>query len=146
MFNYDGLGKNFQFVSWNGEQFYFMPYDLDSVWGSNWAGNGTIAADSTLTISDLPLATVNFWKKVKIAYATELKARYKELRDLKIFHEDTVYEICFELASKYPKDLILTEFNRWPNLPSKNFSNVNQIVSWAKQRLAHLDNQYEYVA
>lgn len=146
LFNYDGLGKNFQFVSWNGEQFYFMPYDLDSIWGSNWAGNGTIAADSTLTISDLPLATVNFWKKVKITYATELKARYKELRDLKIFHEDTVYEICFELASKYPKDLILTEFNRWPNLPSKNFSNVNQIVSWAKQRLAHLDNQYEYVA
>lgn len=145
-FNYDGLGKNFQFVSWNGTQFYFMPYDLDSIFGSNYAGTGTIAANEPLAKGDVPQNTVNFWNKLKTTFANDLKLRYKQLRDLKIFHEDTVYQICFELASKYPRDLILTEFDKWPDLPSKTYSNVNQIVSWSKQRLAYLDTQYEYTA
>lgn len=145
-FNYDGLGKNFQFVSWDGTQFYFMPYDLDSIFGSNYAGTGTVAANEVLTKGDLPQATKDFWNKLKTTFSNDLKLRYKQLRDLKIFHEDTIYQICFELASKYPRDLILTEFDKWPDLPSKTYSNVNQIVSWSKQRLAYLDTQYEYIA
>ena len=145
-FNYDGLGKNFQFVSWNGVQFNFMPYDLDSIFGSNWSGTGTVPANNALDIGDLPQNSRAFWTKLKTAYLADMKARYKQLRDAKIFHEDNIHKICTDLASKYPRDLILTEFAKWPNLPSKTYSNVNQIVSWSKQRLAYLDTQYEYIA
>ena len=145
-FNYDGLGKNFQFVSWNGVQFNFMPYDLDSIFGSNWSGTGTVPANNALDIGDLPQNSRAFWAKLKTAYLADMKARYKQLRDAKIFHEDNIHKICTDLASKYPRDLILTEFAKWPNLPSKTYSNVNQIVSWSKQRLAYLDTQYEYIA
>ncbi|MDI9723350.1 CotH kinase family protein [Acinetobacter baumannii] len=144
--NYDGLGKNFQFVSWNGVQFNFMPYDLDSIFGSNFSGTGTMPANGTLDIGDLPQNSRDFWIKLKTAYLSDMKLRYKQLRDAKIFHEDNVYKICMDLASKYPRDLILTEFDKWPDLPSKTYSNVNQIVSWSKQRLAYLDTQYEYIA
>lgn len=144
--NYDGLGKNFQFVSWNGVQFNFMPYDLDSIFGSNYSGTGTMPANGTLDIGDLPQNSRDFWIKLKTAYLSDMKLRYKQLRDAKIFHEDNVYKICMDLASKYPRDLILTEFDKWPDLPSKTYSNVNQIVSWSKQRLAYLDTQYEYIA
>ncbi|WND04500.1 CotH kinase family protein [Acinetobacter soli] len=144
--NYDGLGKNFQFVSWNGVQFNFMPYDLDSIFGSNYSGTGTMPANGVLDISDLPQNSRDFWIKLKTAYLSDMKLRYKQLRDAKIFHEDNVYKICMDLASKYPRDLILTEFGKWPDLPSKTYSNVNQIVSWSKQRLAYLDTQYEYIA
>lgn len=144
--NYDGLGKNFQFVSWNGVQFNFMPYDLDSIFGSNYSGTGTMPANGVLDIGDLPQNSRLFWSKLKTAYLVDMKARYKQLRDAKIFHEDNVYKICMDLASKYPRDLILTEFEKWPDLPSKTYSNVNQIVSWSKQRLAYLDTQYEYIA
>lgn len=144
--NYDGLGKNFQFVSWNGVQFNFMPYDLDSIFGSNYSGTGTMPANGILDISDLPQNSRDFWIKLKTAYLSDMKLRYKQLRDTKIFHEDNVYKICMDLASKYPRDLILTEFDKWPDLPSKTYSNVNQIVSWSKQRLAYLDTQYEYIA
>ncbi|WP_151976744.1 CotH kinase family protein [Acinetobacter soli] len=144
--NYDGLGKNFQFVSWNGVQFNFMPYDLDSIFGSNFSGTGTMPANGTLDIGDLPQNSRDFWIKLKTAYLSDMKLRYKQLRDAKIFHEDNVYKICMDLASKYPRDLILTEFGKWPDLPSKTYSNVNQIVSWSKQRLAYLDTQYEYIA
>ncbi|PZL89485.1 hypothetical protein DOL91_14790 [Acinetobacter baumannii] len=144
--NYDGLGKNFQFVSWNGVQFNFMPYDLDSIFGSNFSGTGTMPANGTLDIGDLPQNSRDFWIKLKTAYLSDMKLRYKQLRDAKIFHEDNVYKICMDLASKYPRDLILTEFDKWTDLPSKTYSNVNQIVSWSKQRLAYLDTQYEYIA
>ncbi|WP_288414164.1 CotH kinase family protein [uncultured Acinetobacter sp.] len=144
--NYDGLGKNFQFVSWNGVQFNFMPYDLDSIFGSNYSGTGTMPANGVLDISDLPQNSRDFWIKLKTVYLSDMKLRYKQLRDAKIFHEDNVYKICMDLASKYPRDLILTEFGKWPDLPSKTYSNVNQIVSWSKQRLAYLDTQYEYIA
>ncbi|HCG3372832.1 TPA: CotH kinase family protein [Acinetobacter baumannii] len=144
--NYDGLGKNFQFVSWNGTQFYFMPYDLDSIFGSNWSGTGTLPANSVLDIGDLPQNSRLFWSKLKTAYLVDMKARYKQLRDAKIFHEENIHKICMDLASKYPRDLILIEFDKWPDLPSKTYSNVNQIVSWSKQRLAYLDTQYEYIA
>ena len=144
--NYDGLGKNFQFVSWNGVQFNFMPYDLDSIFGSNYSGTGTMPANGVLDIGDLPQNSRDFWIKLKTAYLSDMKLRYKQLRDAKIFHEDNVYKICMDLASKYPRDLILTEFDKWPDLPSKTYSNVNQIVSWSKQRLAYLDTQYEYIA
>lgn len=144
--NYDGLGKNFQFVSWNGVQFNFMPYDLDSIFGSNYSGTGTIPSNGVLDVGGLPQNTRNFWNKLKTTYLSDMKLRYKQLRDAKIFHEDNVYKICMDIASKYPRDLILTEFDKWPDRPSKTYSNVNQIVSWSKQRLAYLDTQYEYIA
>jgi len=123
-----------------------MPYDLDSIFGSNYSGTGTMPANGTLDIGDLPQNSRAFWAKLKTTYLADMKLRYKQLRDAKIFNEDNVYKICMDLASKYPRDLILTEFDKWPDLPSKTYSNVNQIVSWSKQRLAYLDTQYEYIA
>lgn len=143
-YNYDGLGKNFQFVSWNGTQFYFMPYDLDSTFGSNFSGTGTIPATAVLTKDDLPSATADFWNKVKNTYANEMRARYKELRDLKIFDESFIYNTCYELASKFPYDLVLLERERWPDSPSQYFSSIFQIANWTKQRLIYLDNLYQY--
>lgn len=146
LYNYDGLGKNFQFVSQGDGIFLFMPYDLDSVFGSNYSGDGTISATTVLTKDDLPAATKNFWNKVKVTYANQLKTRYAELRNNGVFTLDNIYELSMELLNKYPKKVVIAEQEKWTAIPSLSYSNLPQIMSWTAARLAYLDNQYSYMA
>lgn len=146
LYNYDGLGKNFQFVSQGDGIFLFMPYDLDSVFGSNYSGDGTISATGVLRKDDLPSGTKNFWDKVKVTYASQLKTRYAELRKNGVFTVDNIYELSMELLNKYPKKVVIAEQEKWTAISSLSYSNLPQIMSWTAQRLAYLDTQYSYTA
>lgn len=142
--NYDGLGKNFQFVNQGDDIFLFMPYDLDSTFGLDVLARFLLPANSILTKGDVPAATTAFWNKVKVTYANQLNTRYAELRKNGIFSVDHIYELALELLSKFTKDLVLAEQIKWSTVPSLEFSNLPQIMSWTKDRLVYLDNLYSY--
>lgn len=142
----DCVGANFNFVTWDGTRWYFMPYDLDSVYGLE--VNGTVilnTVNQSMTEFSRPRQpSKDFWKKVEIAYATDINTRYAQLRDAGIFTVKNVLKNIHQLNDKYTADLFKAEYSKWPALPSVNITSIEQIASWVQARLVFLDTKFSY--
>ena len=136
--------KNFQFISYDGKRFMFMPYDMDTVFGLGW--NGAVVYDDTTGSLLVSNSSGSFWRKVKLTYNADIEARYKQLRDSKIISVENIYNLSIDLSSKYPKDVYDLELGRWPVRPSLNITNLEQILTWAKKRITFLDTYFNYTA
>ena len=133
--------KNVQVISYDGVKWFFMPYDLDTVYGLQWAGTSILDNASTSYING------SFWKNLYNGYgAASFAARYKELRDLNIFSVSNMYDLLRANQCKFTKGVFDSEFAKWPAVPSLNLTSVDQILSWVKTRLVYLDNKYSYVS
>ncbi|HDU3540159.1 TPA: CotH kinase family protein [Klebsiella variicola] len=131
--------KNVQVISYDGVKWFFMPYDLDTVFGLHWAGTSIIDNASTSYING------PFWKNLYNGYgAATFAARYKELRDRNIFSISNVYDLLRANQCKFTKGVFDSEFAKWPAVPSLNLTSVDQILSWVKTRLVYLDSKYSY--
>lgn len=136
--------KNFQFISYDGKKFMFMPYDMDTVFGLEWTG--AVVYDDTTGSQLVWNSSGSFWRKVKVAYNTDVEARYKQLRDLKIISVENIYNLSTDLSLKYSKDVYDLELARWPVRPSLNITSLEQILTWTKKRIAFLDTYFNYTA
>lgn len=134
--------KNFQFISYDGKRFMFMPYDMDTVFGLNWAGGSMY--DNTSGSQTVATRSDSFWRKVKVTYNTDIEARYKQLRDLKIISVENVYDLSTDLFSKFSISVVELELARWPIRPSLNTGSLEQILTWTKKRIAFLDTYFNY--
>lgn len=133
----DSLSKNFNFITWNGQKWFFMPYDLDSTFGLHVGG---ISIEYPPTHE---MATNGFWEKIRITLESDIEKRYAELRK-DIFTVDNVYKTYRKLSSNYSKEMFDAEFKKWPDLPSKNITNMSQVLDWARQRLDFLDTKFNF--
>ncbi|MEH9308034.1 CotH kinase family protein, partial [Klebsiella pneumoniae] len=132
--------KNAIFYTWDGTKWYFGPYDLDTTYGLLFNGTQiSYAADSAPSTD-----SGTFWQKILVTYADELSARYAELRDKDIFSVNCLYDIAAGLSSKYTHELDKAEINKWPTKPSLTITSRDQIFSWFNDRLAYLDNKFNY--
>ncbi|WP_396233291.1 CotH kinase family protein [Acinetobacter baumannii] len=136
--------KNFQFISYDGKRFMFMPYDLDTVFGLEWTGD--VVYDDTTGSQTVTNSQDSFWRKVKATYSTDIEARYKQLRDLKVISFENVYNLSTDIFSKYPISLYDLELNRWPFRPSLNITSLEQILTWTKKRIQFLDTYFNYTS
>lgn len=144
----DCVGANFNFVTWDGTRWYFMPYDLDSVYGLEVTGTVILnTVNQSMTEFSRPRQqSKDFWKKVEIAYATDINKRYAQLRNQQIFSVKNILKNIRELNDKYTADLFKAEYAKWPALPSLNITNTEQIATWVKARLVYLDSKFSYTA
>ena len=142
----DCVGANFNFVTWDGTRWYFMPYDLDSVYGLEVTGTVILnTVNQSMTEFSRPRQpSKDFWKKVEIAYATDINTRYAQLRDAGIFTVKNVLKNIHQLNDKYTADLFKAEYSKWPALPSVNITSIGQIASWVQARLVFLDTKFSY--
>ncbi|WP_288385552.1 CotH kinase family protein [uncultured Acinetobacter sp.] len=136
--------KNFQFISYDGKKFMFMPYDMDTVFGLEWTG--AVVYDDTTGSQLVWNGSGSFWRKVKLTYNTDIEARYKQLRDLKIISVENIYNLSTDLFLKYSRDVYDLELARWPVRPSLNITSLEQILTWTKKRIAFLDTYFNYTA
>ncbi|MDH2046526.1 CotH kinase family protein [Acinetobacter johnsonii] len=142
----DCVGANFNFVTWDGTRWYFMPYDLDSVYGLEVTGTVILnTVNQSMTEFSRPRQpSKDFWKKVEIAYATDINTRYAQLRDAGIFTVKNVLKNIHQLNDKYTADLFKAEYAKWTALPSVNITNIGQIATWVQARLVFLDTKFSY--
>ncbi|EPJ1665049.1 CotH kinase family protein [Klebsiella pneumoniae] len=132
--------KNAIFYTWDGTKWYFGPYDLDTTYGLHFNGTQISYAADSAPKTD----SGTFWKKILVTYADELAARYAELRDKDIFSVNCLYDIAAGLSSKYTHELDKAEINKWPTKPSLTVTSRDQIFGWFNDRLAYLDNKFNY--
>lgn len=141
----DNLVKNFQFVTWDGTKFFFMPYDLDTVVGNNWAGGYSYGPTDRI-----PWCVGSFWDNVRAVYGDAIKARYTVLRNKGVIDNDNIYNLVTDIQNKYSADLFNAEVAKWsttnPALPFVSSNGREQILNWYSARIAALDTYFTYTA
>ena len=102
IWNEDGFWKNWQYITYDGNKWFIMPYDLDCIFGSGPtgmmipAGEKISAAESnrydwTNTNTTLGLGDNSVvGKQLRTLYWDDIKARYKELREKGIFETNHI--------------------------------------------------------
>lgn len=138
----DGVTKNYLMLSYNGIKWYFSAYDLDSTFG-NWQ-DGWLSQQPS---GGVP--TLADWNRsnraMHLVYAygkDRLKARYKELRD-GILSVENVRKMFIDYVSNISHALKDEELKLWPQTPSSEVHNINQIVEHYRLRAEFIDKEIE---
>lgn len=121
VFHYDGSYKNWIWVTYNGLQWTPTAYDMDSIFGQSW--NGT---------HEVPSSDKTYWNcdgacmGIPQLYAEEIKARYKELRDLKIFDADNIVSLLNKWLGMIGYNNLAKEHELYPETPSYRDGGVSE--------------------
>lgn len=121
VFHYDGSYKNWIWVTYNGLQWTPTAYDMDSIFGQSW--NGT---------HEVPSSDMTYWNcdgacmGLPQLYAEEIKARYKELRDLKIFDADNIVGLLNKWLGMIGYNNLSKEYDLYQETPSYRDGGVSE--------------------
>lgn len=144
LYDYDGVAQDLDFVSYDAQRFFILPWDKDTVFGIPWNAAGSIRSPNTLLVSKNSIHPQNrLWVKIRNAFEQEIEERYAELRDLGVFSEEWILSTANEWLGRFSKELFEMEMQRWPGtfVPENN---VVRIANWVQQRLVMLDNEFNY--
>lgn len=137
----DGITKNYLMLSYDGVKWYFSAYDLDCTFG-NWQ-------DGWLSQQPSGIPTLANWngsnRAMHLVYTygkDRLKARYKELRD-GILSVENVRRMFIDYVSNISHALKDEELKLWPQTPSSEVHNINQIVEHYRLRAEFIDREIE---
>lgn len=124
--NTDSTAKNWQFLSYDGKKLSVEPYDLDSCWGISAAMTGYYLSDEgkkyLFGTTDNPLQYIYKY------YLTELKERWKVLRDKKIIDAENINNLYMSWYHRVGFDNIQKELKRWNESPCYRPIGLNE--SW----------------
>lgn len=124
--NTDSTAKNWQFLSYDGKKLTVEPYDLDSCWGISAAMTGYYLSDEgkkyLFGTTDNPLQYIYKY------YLTELKERWKVLRDKKIIDAENINNLYLGWYHRVGFGNIQKELNKWNESPCYRPIGLNE--SW----------------
>lgn len=117
----DGWNKNWQWTTWDGVHWTANPYDHDGIFGGFHIGvyQGGAYSGSQGTSKTIPSGWI--WAY----YLDELKARWAELRNAKIFTASNIIKLLQDWIDRVGYDNWEREFERWPETPCNRDSHVN---------------------
>lgn len=142
IYHLDGFRKNWIWLAYNGKQWCPSLYDTDSIWGSHWTGTYVVKDSDKATILG-----IDECMGLTTLYASEIKARYKFLREQKIFDVDNIVSLLETWVHKIGYENIKKECALYKETPSYRAN----LVSDGWELLAHVNSYYdgapaEYVA
>ena len=112
--NYDGLAKNWQWTTWDGERWFVNAYDLDGIFGNWWTGRFLIG--HTYTHGLLVTNAITKYIYSVDDYNARMRARYAELKALGIVDYRQVCRSLNDMVSTIGKDFFKLEYDKWPSL------------------------------
>lgn len=136
IYHLDGFRKNWIWITYNGNQWCPSLYDTDSIFGSHWSGTYVIKESDTKGLlgetACMGLSTL---------YSSEIKERYKDLREKKIFDVNNIVSLLQKWLTKIGYDNLKKEISIYNETPSYRES----LISDGWELVAHLGSYYEDV-
>ena len=122
--NYDGIDGNWQWVTWDGEKWFVLPYDLDCTFGLENYGrfiypSNVCSYRGNITIAYHPFQWINYY------FLDELYERYAQLRERRVFDTENVMTMLNEWRARIGDDMYAMEWERWPNSPCISHDVIN---------------------
>ena len=121
LFNHDGFGKNWIWVTYDGLHWTPTLYDVDSIFGMYWNGIFVIPNSDNSTILGIPQCL-----GLDKLYSDEISERYKELRDKGIFSVDNIVKLLNSWINKIGYSNIEKEFEAYSQTPSYRDSHISK--------------------
>lgn len=139
----DNVSKNVLWVTYDGTHWFSSMYDMDGTWGLKW--NGQIAFNENhLLINNLNIENYNLmWQKLYKNFYTRIVERYLEMRQGPLSYEN-IEKRFTEFDAKIPDMVFDAEQERWPGVPSHDTNNIEQILDFARKRIAKMDSILVY--
>ena len=120
LYNLDGFRKNWIWCTWDGQHWAPTLYDVDSIFGAHW--NGTLVVSGS--DNSIVLGTENVLGLDKL-YATEIKERYKELRNDGVFTTKNIANLLEEWLDRTGYANIEKELSLYTDIPSYRNPQLN---------------------
>lgn len=117
--NLDGMLKNWQWFTYDGQKWMVAPYDLDMTFGVTLYGFPVPVERSRSYLDQGPYYWINKY------YVEEEKARYAELREKGVFTTENIQSLIQDWYDRIGEDYYAMERNRWPESPCYNDLVVN---------------------
>lgn len=138
----DNCAKNTMMLSYNGSKYYASAYDFDSTWGLYWNGAELLPTSKSLLLMQRNL----LYLKITELFATQIKARYEELRVGALSAANIIHRFE-EFMGIMPKELVEDDYasttagGAFTEIPSKNITSIQQIRNFVAERLTVVDSQ-----
>ena len=140
--DYDGFGKNQQYLTYDGQRWYANYYDKDSTWLLMYTGQGFLAADY---LNFLREDGNLLYGRLSNIFIPEIQARWPALRSGPLSFENIVsrFERFIRIC---PPHIVAEDYatttggGAFTEIPSKNTNNIQQIRAAVKARLAFCDD------
>lgn len=136
LFNHDGFGKNWIWVTYDGLHWTPTLYDVDSIFGMYWNGIYVIPNSDNSTILGIPQCL-----GLDKLYSVEISERYKELRDKGIFSVDNIVKLLDSWINKIGYSNIEKEFEVYSQTPSYRDSHISK--NWKLSGYSTSLNDYD---
>lgn len=120
LYHLDGFAKNWIWCTWDGLHWAPTLYDVDSIFGSHW--NGTSVVPNSDTEGIFNWEVLGFHE----VFDTEIKSRYKELRDLGVFSVENVMRLLNKWLSMVGYENLKEDLELYNQTPSYRASNINK--------------------
>ena len=137
--HHDGVGKNMNMATYDGNLWYMCPYDLDATFGLEWYGSKLKEYD--MDMSEKLMRNSVLWRKLEDTFPQEIYDRYILLRNNQLSKESILSEFRY-FMDEVGSDLYAENLAKWPNTPGKQFM-LNQIEDYLNKRYEYLDPYME---
>ena len=135
-YNADGFNKNWIWGTLDGQKWNPNIYDEDSIFGLNAATGAYIIKNSDQqTILGLSADLPTYY--LSQLYETEIKERYKELRDAGVFTVNNIVGLLESWLNRIGYDNLKEDLSIYKETPSYRASNLNdgwEIVGWSNRK------------
>lgn len=142
-YNADGFNKNWIWGTLDGQKWNPNIYDEDSIFGLNAATGAYIIKNSDQqTILGLSTDLPTYY--LSQLYETEIKERYKELRDAGVFTVDNIVGLLESWLNRIGYDNLKEDLSIYKETPSYRAGNLNdgwEIVGWANQNDTYVNEK-----
>ncbi len=119
----DNTGKNMLMVTYDGNVWYPTLYDLDTSWGTHYAGTTTF----DYTLMDIASSS-NLWKRLVKNFPEEIKTRYFELRKDVLTKENILSEFQ-KFENSISKEAFEKEKEKWgEDIPGYDLSQIEEFL------------------
>ena len=136
--NSDGIKKNWQWNTWDGDKWAVSPYDLDGIiglYGTDGSADQQPRNNHIGGTQDNPC----YW--IQNYFTTELEARYAELRNLKVIDAERISSELNNWTLNIGLDNYKRELAKWPN---RRQDNIYRFRNWMIESIGNMDGVYHY--
>ena len=143
----DNVVRNVMLVTYDGEIWYTIPYDLELSWGNHYISSTTEKQKGEIILQDFDNSRLSelinqsaLWRRIQKFYPEEIKQRYAELRE-EIFTKENIINQMNEFYNSIPSETLNKEHQKWNNQPDYD---ISYLEDYLDTRIKLLDELFEY--
>ena len=139
----DGLAKNMLMATYDGVIWGACLYDMDSIYGVHWNGNSYVATNYQCP-EQYQEQFSGLWPRIERCFATELYARYRELRQGALSLSNIIKHVE-EIYDVIPDRVFADEKAKWTSLPQVNTNTMTRFRNYMRDRAVYVDAQMQEI-